>query len=230
MNKFIRICIILILAAGVGVKTVSNLYSAPAADAGKSSVKTPVKNTAKTPAKTAGKTQEVVSEKPVETKQTSGYQTNIGNLVTTGGGYYMPLGEMGTYLNPTWSVKVTYQDNQRNGSPIGLGADLIYSYPPDKEVNGGMMIITAAPHVSLTIPFFSIFDLQFKAGPGLTVMTSILDSGKKASGDMTLHSGVNISRVFYDNYYVGLGSDFYYIFERKNLRTLNSWFSIGYRW
>jgi hypothetical protein len=168
--------------------------------------------------------------KPADTTAVPGFVTNTGNLVTIGGGYYMPLGEMAGYLKPAWSVKLTYQDNQRGGTPIGLGADLVYSYPHDKEVRGGMMFITAAPHVSLIIPLFGAMDLQFKAGPGLTVLSSILDSGKKASADMTLHCGANISRVFAGAFYAGLGSDFYYIFERKNLRTLNTWFSMGYRW
>jgi len=220
IKKLVRISVIVFFAVVMNLYS-NKVYSAPAAGTGKVTVKTP--------AKTAGKKIDVTDEKPAE-EVSSGFQTNIGNLITIGGGYYMPLGEMGRYLKPAWSVKLTYQDNQRGGSPIGLGGDLIYSYPPDKEVNGGMMIITAAPHISLTIPFFSEADLQFKAGPGLTVLTSILDSGNKASGDMTLHCGANISRVFAGAFYVGLGSDFYYIFERKNLRTLNSWFAMGYRW
>lgn len=225
MKIFSRLYFIIYIMVFAGL-SINSLTSAPDTGTGKTSVKTPVKKAV--PA--VEKKTEPVTEKTVSENEASHYQPASGNLVTIGGGYYMPLGEMGTYLKPSWSVKVTYQDNRKGGSPIGFGADLVYSYPPDKEVDGGMIIITAAPHATLTMPFFEAADLQFKAGPGLTVFNSVLETGSNVSGDMTLHCGANISRVFAGVFYMGIGTDFYYIFERKNLRTLNSWFSMGYRW
>ena len=238
MNKLLRVCLTSAFFAALCLIPAEGIFSASAVETGKTPVKNTVKASVKTgekvPVKTSVKTEEkspeIITETHVDNIYDPGFHTNRGNMVTIGGGYLMPRGEMASYLKPAWSVKLTFQDNRKGGTPIGIGADLIYSYPHDKEVNGGLMIITAAPHISLTIPFFKVIDLQFKAGPGITVLTSILDSGKNVSGDMTLHAGGNVSRIFAGSFYIGLGADYYYIFERKNLKTVNSWFSMGYRW
>jgi hypothetical protein len=228
MNKAVKIYIMAVIFAAVSLSGTSVLYPAPETRDADNVKKKEVQKLPKVTVKENDLAGDKISS--ASSGESSGFVSNAGNLITIAGGYYMPKGNMASYLDPIWSVKLTYQDNRRNGTPIGLGADLIYAYPPDKEVDGGLMIITAAPHVSLTIPFFSFMDLQFKAGPGLTVLTAVLDAGKKASADMTLHCGGNISRVFAGSFYMGMGSDAYYIFERKNLITMNSWFAMGYRW
>jgi hypothetical protein len=159
-----------------------------------------------------------------------GYQAMSGSLVVLSGGYFMPRGEMAKYLNPDWSVKLSFQRNRSGGGPVGLGIDALYSYPKDVEVAGGIIFGIVNPYMTITLPMFGMFDLQVKGGAGVTVLNTVLDAGTDTSVDMTLNAGGGISRVFGGAFYIGLGADYYYIFERKNLSAINAWFGMGYRW
>ena len=103
------------------------------------------------------------------------YQSASGTLFNAGGGYYSALGDMAAILKPSWSVRLTAQNNNMADTLFGLGLDCTYAMLKDTAVQGGIVYTTVHPNVTATFSFFDWFDVQAKAGPGISILTSTIN-------------------------------------------------------
>ena len=157
------------------------------------------------------------------------YQAADGAVFVLGGGYYSAIGDMASILKPSWSVRLAAQNNNLSGTIFGLGFDVTYAMLKDMDVSGGIMYTTMHPNVTATFSFFDWFDIQAKAGPGVSILTSTLNGGFSPSVSLTLGGGAGILKVFGGHYIFGLEGDYYYFFQRESSRSYGAYCYMGYR-
>ncbi len=150
-----------------------------------------------------------------------------------GGGYFMPLGEIGAMLDSNYCGKICAYNNNIAEKAIGIGIELTYADLKDKENNGGIRYLPLIGYVTLTYSIFGMLEVQIKTGAGVTAMWAEIDNGietdKKSTTDFTWSLGTAILKTLYDHYLVGMDFQYYYIFE-KNAQTAQSVnFITGYR-
>lgn len=167
--------------------------------------------------------------KPKSNNSISSFQTNDEISFDVAGGLFMPFNDIDAILDPTWTVRVSIQNNQLRGTRLGMGIDLSYAYPPDKEIDGGLMFISAIPVVTSTFPLFNVMDVQLKPGLGLTVINSVVRKNNSLSADLTLQFGIGIQRLFFKHLVVGLDASYLHYFERNSFSAYTVNFALGYR-
>jgi hypothetical protein len=166
----------------------------------------------------------------VEDSSGSGYQSSSGTMFTLAGGYYEASGAgMDKILKPSYSIMLSANNNNLSGTLFGLGIDGVYSSLKDKDVSGGIIYTTIHPHVTAAFPVFNWFDVMLKGGPGISVLTSTLNSKVTPSVTFTLGGGGGIVRVFGQHFVMGIEADYYYFFQRESSAAMAGYFYMGYR-
>lgn len=197
------------------------LFSAPAFAQQKAQGAPPKQNTAlpKPDAKAA----------PSESSDAD-YQGSSGAFFTLAGGYFEASGAgMDKILAPSWSVMLSANNNNLAGTLFGLGIDGVYASLKDKDVSGGIIYTTVNPHITAAFSVFNWFDVMLKGGPGVSVLTSTLNSKVKPSVTFTLGGGGGIIRVFGEHFVMGMEADYYYFFQRESSAAMAGYFYMGYR-
>ncbi len=181
---------------------------------------------------------DVILFSPPEKKHTSVFgKVDSGpsgwTVTGIGGGYFIPLGDIGAMLDSNYCGKISAYNNNIAEKAIGIGVELTYADLKDKENNGGIRYLPLIGYVTLTYSIFGMLEFQIKTGAGVTAMWAEIDNGietdKKSTTDFTFSIGTAFLKTLYDHYLVGMDFQYYYIFE-KNAQTAQSVnFITGYR-
>lgn len=183
----------------------------------------------KTPPRQAALPKPDAKAAPAESSD-SAYQSASGAMFTLAGGYFSASGAgMDKILTPSWSVMLSANNNNLGDTLFGLGIDGVYASLKDKDVSGGIIYTTVNPHITAAFSVFNWFDVMLKGGPGVSVLTSTLNSRVKPSVTFTLGGGGGIVRVFGEHFVMGMEADYYYFFQRESSAAMAGYFYMGYR-
>lgn len=164
-------------------------------------------------------------EEPVQPSQDSAPYAKMA--VCIGGGYFMPGETESTMIDNSWAIKIMFQQNNIQKTVFGLGADISYTKLPDKEYDGSITYGTALSVVTLTLPVYKSFYFQAKAGPGLSVILSKINTLADSSLSMTLGAGSGLF-VIIKNYIVGFEGMYHYYFQIHSSSSRSVYGYAGY--
>lgn len=164
-------------------------------------------------------------EEAIQLGQDSAEYTKMS--ICIGGGYFMPGETESTMIDNSWAIKIMFQQNNIQKTVLGLGADISYTKLPDKEYDGSITYITALPVVTLTLPLYNSFCFQAKAGPGLSVILSKINTITDSSLSMTLSAGSGLF-VIIKNFILGCEGMYHYYFQIHSSSSKSVYGYAGY--
>lgn len=145
------------------------------------------------------------------------------------GGYFMPMGNEATMLDPSWSVKLMLQKNNMAETLFGMGCDISYARLPDSELpDGSMTYVTVLPHATATFPLFDVVNAQFKAGPGISALMSEVKGKSASSMSLTLGGGGGIFKIFGRHFVLGAELSYWYYFQMHTSSSVAIYGYTGY--
>jgi hypothetical protein len=157
------------------------------------------------------------------------YMVGIMGLVTSvSGGWFMPIGNAGKILDPTWTVKANVQSNSIGNGRMGYGFDASYSDCKDKDIKGGITYYMTIPYFAINIPLL-VVDVQVKLGAGFAILHTLVIDKATTSTDLTGMMGLTVFKTFRGHYTIGIEVDGYYIMEQSSTQAFTSYFVMGYR-
>jgi hypothetical protein len=157
------------------------------------------------------------------------YMVGIRGLVTgVSAGWFMPIGNASSILNPTWTIKAFVQSNSIGNGRMGYGFDASYSDCKDKDIKGGITYYMAIPYFAINIPLL-VVDVQVKLGAGFAILHTLVIDKASTSADLTGMMGLTVFKTFRGKYIIGVEVDGYYIMEQSSTQAFTSYFVMGYR-
>lgn len=175
---------------------------------------------------------EVVKTETAAVKQEVPVRSEIQGkplIIGLAGGYFIPLDDAGTILDPSWSARLFMQKNNVEDTLFGIGLDLTYAKSPDNTIDGAVTYGSIIPYITSTFKTFYEINAQIKTGAGFTVIVSDMNGSVNGDLSLTLNAGGGFFRFFGAHFFTGFEVNYYYYFMIHSTSAVGTNLYAGYR-